>query len=361
MRIMWCAGLAARLHTQLTLRATSSLMHDGHRVAATCPHAASVRVRLDEATRVIEAAEKRWAGEHDLTQGAKPPGLQAQTSPLSFLDADGRQLLTRLREHRQADIAWELYLRLQRHGGLGGALTSTDYCEFLGVLATAHWKRMPKYIQIVEDDMRKSGLFDESDATQAAAIISARAAAGDFAGASAAFETVRDAATLRGEGIDAAVVLAFLEACSHAREPEVALELHREHFADKLAPPAAGHQRPEAAAHVLYSRARLSLGHVLHALAGRGDLTCATSFLPYYPLRLPMAPRRYLDLRYQLCPARADLRCHVVGRAISQLIDEAAVGGTELLPAYVDALMAACIQTEQFKEVCCSQNMHALE
>ena len=170
------------------------------------------------------------------------------------------QLLERLRDNRQYDLVWKVYRKLRDADGSqnGTALTPRAYTTFLQVLSEPSSRpHLTQRALVVEEDMRKADMYDESDEEQAAALIRTRAHGGDFEAALGIFERARAAAAKGGRPLPTEMVLTFLGACAYARKAERALELHEE-----LMVPSGATVRDKG----------VSLAFVLRAFARRGEV-----------------------------------------------------------------------------------------
>lgn len=233
--------------------------------------------------------------------GADDHATAPSTAGASLFGADGRELLARLRHHKQPDLTWKVYTRLRD----AGALSAADYNEFLYVMSFSPSFNHAARVRLLEEDMRMAGVLDEADAFQVSSIIRARARDNDLAGATAAFDALQNAAKIRNRPLPHWVVISYLGACARAGDATRALELHGTYFAAHLSPPAS--DSPDRTAQ--YERARLSLALVMSALARSGE-----------------------------------------GERAEQLLDEALARGTTLLPNHVNALLLACVRASDSDE-----------
>ena len=251
-----------------------------------------------EVLEFFSAVSSRQQQQHN---GADDHVTAPSTAGASLFGADGRELLARLRHHKQPDLAWKVYTRLRD----AGALSAADYNEFLYVLSFSPSFNHAARVRLLEEDMRIAGVLDEADAYQVSSIIRARARDNDLAGATAAFDALQNAAKIRNRPLPHWVVVSYLGACARVGDATRALELHGTYFAAHLGPPASDH--PDRTA--LYERARLSLAHVMSALARSGE-----------------------------------------GARAERLLDEALARGMTLLPNHVNALLLACVRASDSDE-----------
>lgn len=240
----------------------------------------SGRVEEREAAAFIAAVQSKLqiAATPATDSGASTLADTAAAASASVFGAQGQALLARLRQHKQPDLAWKVYLRLRESDGL----TAADYNEFLHVLSFSTVGAQTQRTRLVEDDMRRAGVFDEADEFQASSVIRARTRANDFAGATAAFSAVQAAAKRRGRPLPDWVVLSYVAACARAADAPRALDLHREHFAALLRPPpprASGRSGTSIARQAAHERALKSLAQVMNAFARRGEREAAERLL----------------------------------------------------------------------------------
>eukprot|EP00965_Chrysotila_dentata_P186859 6169472-Pleurochrysis_carterae.AAC.1 len=98
------------------------------------------------------------------------------------------RLLVRLWQHKQSDLAWRLYTRLQERGI---ELDAATYGQFLKAIGGIGHAPIAERADVVARHMREKGLYDPTNPLDVMPMITAKSNSGQFEAATEVFEEAR--------------------------------------------------------------------------------------------------------------------------------------------------------------------------